>query len=106
MYRNLLFLINLFFVPVLNADILFKDLTNTVKENFPSRYYGLAITDINNDGNFDLIVSNFEGTQHTDEAQVPSGFLLVQNYLRLIQYIRDDLPSLADHKVRTGKRRR
>ena len=61
MYRNFIFLINLFFVPVLNADILFKDLTNTVKENFPSRYYGLAITDINNDRNFDLIVSNFEG---------------------------------------------
>ena len=61
MYRNFLFLINLFFVPVLNADVLFKNLTNTVKENFPSRYYGLAITDINNDRNFDLIVSNFEG---------------------------------------------
>ena len=62
MYRNFLFLIYLFFVPVLNADVLFENLTNTVKENFPSRYYGLAITDINNDGNFDLIVSNFEGT--------------------------------------------
>ena len=62
MYRNFLFLINLFFVQVLNADVLFKNLTNTVKENFPSRYYGLAITDINNDGNFDLIVSNFEVT--------------------------------------------
>ena len=33
-----------------------------IKENFPSRYYGLAITDINNDRHFDLIVSNFEGT--------------------------------------------
>ena len=61
MYRNFLFFIHLFLVPVLNADVLFKNLTHTVKENFPSRYYGLAITDINNDGNFDLIVSNFEG---------------------------------------------
>ena len=56
MYRNFFFIIYLFFVPVLNADVLFKNLTNTVKENFPSRYYGLAITDINNDRNFDLIV--------------------------------------------------
>ena len=62
MYQNFLLLINLFFVPVLNADVLFNNLTNIVKENFLSRYYGLAITDINNDGNFDLIVSNFEGT--------------------------------------------
>ena len=48
-------------MPVLYADVSFENLTNTVKENFPSRYYGLAITDINNDRNFDLIVSNFEG---------------------------------------------
>ena len=61
MYRNFLFLIYLFFVPVLYADVSFENLTNTVKENFPSRYYGLAITDINNDRNFDLVVSNFEG---------------------------------------------
>ena len=57
-----LFIFLLIFLNIVNyskSDDFFEDITNQILENQPRLSYGVSVSDVNNDGNFEFIVTGF-----------------------------------------------
>ena len=57
-----LFIFLLIFLNIVNyskSDDFFEDITYQILENQPRLSYGVSVSDVNNDGNFEFIVTGF-----------------------------------------------
>ena len=57
-----LFILLLIFLNIVNyskSDEFFEDITYQILENQPRLSYGVSVSDVNNDGNFEFVVTGF-----------------------------------------------
>ena len=79
-----LFIFLLIFLNIVNyskSDEFFEDITYQILENQPRLSYGVSVSDVNNDGNFEFVVTGFGfkdrkstrlNSSHSQQSRMPS----------------------------------